>query len=173
MTLPLPPPAVARQRDKKKFFLEKIFVCVFFFIYFLASQFFLPYVKKADIYPFFRWSLFDDCHPNDRMPEIEISFVGLDGKRNTITNKIFTNKRHSKLHSKLHHLMLIMFRARDRNNKMAEATALKILLRKISYYLHVSTFEYKIFRSELNLVEYTKRNSLKKEFLFREGQFKK
>ena len=155
--------------DNKKFFIERIVIYCFFFLYFLMSQFFLPYVKKADVYPFFNWELFSDCDPYRSIPELEVSFVNYDGTRSLITNKRFTGKTHTRFY----HKMQRMFKARRRKNKRQEDIALDILLSKVSNYIGKNEFEYKIFKSKVNLVEYSKKDSLEKKTLFRKGVFKK
>ena len=104
------------------------------------------------------------------IPEIEISYLNKHGERfEMVVNKELTPYKYRKLYI----IMKKLINPRNINNKKEEDKTLYRLLHTISKTIQKDTFEHKIFKSKVNLIEYVKEDSLKKENLFKRGIFKK
>ena len=144
--------------------IEKKVVCSFLCLYILTSQIFLRQIGTSEIFPIFDWHLFSRCGSHYIVPELEVSYF------NETTVQNITHKQFSwGLHYRAYHLTKKLF-----NINMKSAKAYEIeqsLLNRISASLNLKSFKYKIFKSNVPIVSYVKKNILKKEHLFKEGTF--
>ena len=145
------------KRQNFLFNMEKGMVYGFFLFYLLASQIFLPYMKKREIFPIFQWSLFSKCDSNKEVWEMEVSYFEGD-KETVITNRVFP----SNLQNNFMHITHKIFMTKNRKEKEHFKNK---LLYKISHFLNKKSFSYKIFESKVHLVEYAKKASIEKETL--------
>ena len=143
--------------------LEKKSVYLFFIGHLLVSLIWLPHKGKGEIFPFFAWRIYSKCDPYESIPEIEILPSG-EG-RGVITNKDF-KKRWRESFFRIRGWLAI------KDQALADKR-LNHLLHVISNVIQEKSFEYKIFKSRVHLVEYIKQDSLAKQELLKEGTFEK
>lgn len=155
-------------KNKKRrhflFNMEKKAVYGFFLFHILASQILLPYMDKREIFPIFQWSLFSKCDSHGGIYEMEVSYV--KGEEEIfLTNRKFP----SHLQNNFLNITRKIFIAEDSGEKEHFKRKLS---HEISHFLNKKSFSYKIFESEVNFVEYERRDSIEREALLMAGDFK-
>lgn len=153
-----------KKRQLFLFNMEKRVIYGFFLFHILASQVFLPYMGKREIFPIFRWSLFSGCDSHRGIWEMEVSYFEGD-KEIFLTNKKFPSHLQNNFLNIIHKIFITENIEEKKHFKNK-------LLHKVSYFLNKKSFSYKIFESKVNLVEYAKKDSIEKETLLMTGDFK-
>lgn len=135
---------------------EKKVVYISLVLHIVASQILLPYFGKLEIYPIFQWNLFSNCDPIRDIPEVEIYF-----NKKKLTNRKLPRFLQWKI------FFLMRSQLRNKNQNVSDKTY-TIVLDEIYKFIK-QPFQYKIFKSKVNLIRYAKHKEIEREFLLKEG----
>lgn len=141
---------------------EKRLICACLILYVIFSQILLPYLGKSEIFPVFQWTLFSRCDTERIIPEIEIYLNSTE----KITSKQFPRFLQWKVFFLLRTQVKI-------ENKTISRKNLKMVLNEIAKFIKNKPFQYRIFKSRVNLIEYAKKDSLTKQYLLKSGSWEK
>ena len=147
-------------KSKSWFKYEKRAAYAFLVFHIMLSQILLPLFGKSEVFPVFQWTLFSRCDTIRNIPEIEIYLSSTE----KMTNRQFPRFLQWKI--------FFLLRPEIKNKNISEKT-LQIVLNEIAKFINFRPFQYNIFKSRVNFIEYAKKDSTAKQHLLKSGLWEK